>query len=66
MTKNKIAVVTGSNKWIGKATALAFAKSNEYSGIVVNARRMHEALRTVILTITHYSRSKMQIDYSLT
>jgi glucose 1-dehydrogenase len=43
MTKNRIAVVTGSSRGIGKAIALAFAKSNEYSGIVVNARRMHEA-----------------------
>lgn len=44
MIGNKIAVVTGSSKGIGKAIALAFARSKEYSGIVINARRMNEAL----------------------
>lgn len=44
MTGNKkIAVVTGSSKGIGKAIALAFARSKEYSAIVVNARKMDEA-----------------------
>jgi glucose 1-dehydrogenase len=38
----KIAVVTGSSKGIGKAIALAFAKSGEYSGIAVNSRRLEE------------------------
>ena len=42
MTK-KIAIVTGSSKGIGKAIALAFANSKEYSGIVVNARNIEEA-----------------------
>ncbi|HEY7080470.1 MAG TPA: glucose 1-dehydrogenase [Nitrososphaeraceae archaeon] len=41
-TKGKIAIVTGSSKGIGKAVALAFAKSKEYSGIVVNGRKMEE------------------------
>lgn len=41
-TKEKIAIVTGSSKGIGKAVALAFAKSKEYSGIVVNGRKMEE------------------------
>jgi glucose 1-dehydrogenase len=40
---SKIAVVTGSSKGIGKAIALAFAKSREYQGIVVNSRRLSEA-----------------------
>jgi glucose 1-dehydrogenase len=40
---SKIAVVTGSSKGIGKAIALAFAKSREYQGIVVNSRRLEEA-----------------------
>jgi glucose 1-dehydrogenase len=39
----KIAVVTGSSKGIGKAIALAFAKSREYQGIVVNSRKQAEA-----------------------
>jgi glucose 1-dehydrogenase len=41
----KVAVVTGSSKGIGRAIALAFAKSNTYSGIVVNARKREEAER---------------------
>jgi glucose 1-dehydrogenase len=40
--KGKIAIVTGSSKGIGKAVALAFAKSKEYSGIVINGRKMEE------------------------
>ncbi len=38
----KVAVVTGSDRGIGRAIALAFAKSNRYSGIVVNARKREE------------------------
>jgi NAD(P)-dependent dehydrogenase (short-subunit alcohol dehydrogenase family) len=40
---HKIAVVTGSSKGIGKAIVIAFAKSNKYSGIVINARKIEEA-----------------------
>jgi glucose 1-dehydrogenase len=40
---NKVAIVTGSSKEIGKAIVIAFARSKEYSGIVVNARRAEEA-----------------------
>ena len=43
----KVAVITGSSKGIGRAIALAFAKSNTYSGIVVNARKREEAERVV-------------------
>lgn len=41
----KVAVVTGSSKGIGRAIALAFAKSNIYAGIVINARKRDEAER---------------------
>jgi glucose 1-dehydrogenase len=40
--KGKIAIVTGSSKGIGKAVALALAKSKDYSGIVINGRKMEE------------------------
>ena len=40
---NKIAVVTGSSKGIGKAIVLTFAKSGQYRGIVVNSRKQAEA-----------------------
>jgi NAD(P)-dependent dehydrogenase (short-subunit alcohol dehydrogenase family) len=40
---SKIAAVTGSSKGIGKPIALAFAKSREYRGIVVNSRKLAEA-----------------------
>ncbi|MGI8834077.1 MAG: SDR family NAD(P)-dependent oxidoreductase, partial [Nitrososphaeraceae archaeon] len=40
---NKVAIVTGSSKGIGKAIVLAFARSKQYSGIIVNARRIEEA-----------------------
>src|SRR6185437_9568258 len=42
-TRSKIAIVTGSSEGIGKAIAIAFARSGEYSGIVVNSRRLEEA-----------------------
>src|SRR2546425_10656049 len=42
-SKRKIAIVTGSSKGIGRAIALAFAKSKVYSGIVINGRKMDEA-----------------------
>src|SRR5918911_2079596 len=44
---NKIAVVTGSSKGIGRAIALAFVRSNEYSGIVVNGRNKEEVEEVV-------------------
>jgi NAD(P)-dependent dehydrogenase (short-subunit alcohol dehydrogenase family) len=40
---NKVAIVTGSSKGIGKAIVIAFARSKEYSGIVVNARKAEDA-----------------------
>jgi glucose 1-dehydrogenase len=40
---NKIAIVTGSSKGIGKAIAIAFAKSKEYSAVVTNSRKLEEA-----------------------
>jgi glucose 1-dehydrogenase len=43
MMNKKVAVVTGSSKGIGRAIVLGFARSKEYSGIVVNARRIEEA-----------------------
>jgi glucose 1-dehydrogenase len=43
--RDKIAIVTGSSEGIGKAIAVAFARSGEYSGIVVNSRKIEEAQR---------------------
>jgi NAD(P)-dependent dehydrogenase (short-subunit alcohol dehydrogenase family) len=40
---HKIAVVMGSSRGIGKAIVIAFAKSNKYSGIVTNARKIEDA-----------------------
>lgn len=41
--KGKIAVITGSSEGIGRAIAIAFAKSKEYSGIVTNSRKIERA-----------------------
>jgi NAD(P)-dependent dehydrogenase (short-subunit alcohol dehydrogenase family) len=43
MGKNKVAIVTGSSKGIGKAIALSYAKSKEYSAVVINSRKVEEA-----------------------
>ncbi|MFL6413837.1 MAG: SDR family NAD(P)-dependent oxidoreductase, partial [Nitrososphaeraceae archaeon] len=42
---NKVAVVTGSDRGIGRAIVLAFAKSAAYSGIVVNGLKSEEVER---------------------
>ena len=41
-TTAKIAVITGSSKGIGRAIALTFAKSKNYSGTVTNGRYQNE------------------------
>ncbi|WP_230207506.1 glucose 1-dehydrogenase [Candidatus Nitrosocosmicus sp. SS] len=43
MTGSKIAVITGSSKGIGRAIAITFAKSDEYSSLVINSRKIEEA-----------------------
>lgn len=46
LKKNKIAIVTGSSEGIGKSIAIAFAKSCDYSGIVINSRKINDAQLT--------------------
>jgi len=41
--KKKIGVITGSSEGIGKAIAVAFANSGQYSGIVTNSRKVEGA-----------------------
>ncbi|KAA2281089.1 MAG: glucose 1-dehydrogenase [Candidatus Nitrosocosmicus sp.] len=43
LTGSKIAVITGSSKGIGRAIAITFAKSDEYSSLVINSRKIEEA-----------------------
>ncbi len=44
--KEKVVIITGSSEGIGKSIAIAFAKSGEYCGIVINSRKIDEAQRT--------------------
>lgn len=41
---NRVAVVTGSTKGIGRAIAVALARSKEYSAVVINGRKPEEVL----------------------
>ncbi|MGA8913024.1 MAG: hypothetical protein WB443_09230 [Nitrososphaeraceae archaeon] len=41
--KNKIAPITGSSEGIGKAIAVSFVNSGQYSGIVTNSRKVEGA-----------------------
>src|ERR687886_757905 len=41
--EKKVAIVTGSSKGTGKAIAISFAKSNEYSAVATNSRKIEEA-----------------------
>jgi glucose 1-dehydrogenase len=44
--KKKVAIITGSSEGIGKSIAVALAKSGEYSGLVINSRKIDEAQQT--------------------
>jgi NAD(P)-dependent dehydrogenase (short-subunit alcohol dehydrogenase family) len=41
--KKKVAVITGSSKGLEKAVTTSFAKSNDYSDIITNSRKIDEA-----------------------
>ena len=45
--EGKVALITGGSKGIGKAIAIAFAKSKEYSAVVINSRKKEEAEQVV-------------------
>ena len=47
LSSNKVALITGSSKGIGKSIALRFARSKEYSALVINARKLKEAEQVV-------------------
>jgi glucose 1-dehydrogenase len=57
----KIAVVTGSSKGIGRAIALAFARSGQYAGIVVNSRKIAE-VQEVTREITSLGHSSLAVE----
>ena len=60
-SKKKISVITGSSKGIGKAIAMVFAKSKQYSGIVTNGRKIDE-LRIVSDEIKSFGCDSLAIE----
>ena len=60
-SKRKISVITGSSKGIGKAIAMVFAKSKQYSGIVTNGRKIDE-LRIVSDKIKSFGCDSLAIE----
>jgi glucose 1-dehydrogenase len=60
-SKKKISVITGSSKGIGKAIAMVFAKSKQYSGIVTNGRKIDE-LRIVSDEINSFGCDSLAIE----
>ena len=57
----RVAVITGSSKGIGKAIARVFAKSKQYSGIVTNGRKIDE-LRIVSDEIKSFGCDSLAIE----
>ena len=47
--KKKVAIITDSSEGIGRAIAIAFAKSKEYLGIVTNSRKIERAQRIYLM-----------------
>jgi glucose 1-dehydrogenase len=66
MIEKKVAIITGSSKGIGKAIALKFAESKEYSGIVINSTNKEEAQLVVkeIMGNNHCDSIAIQADIS--
>jgi glucose 1-dehydrogenase len=73
--RNRIAIVTGSSEGIGKAIAIVFAKSGEYSGVVVNSRKEEDSIaiqadvskesdciKLIDHTIKHYRRIDVLVN----
>jgi len=60
-SKKKISIITGSSKGIGKAIAMVFAKSKQYSGIVTNGRKIDE-LRIVSDKIKSFGCDSLAIE----
>ena len=62
--EDRVAIVTGASRGIGRATALEFA--NEGAHVIVNFRSQSEAAEAVVAEITQYGCQAIAVQADVT